>query len=33
MKTQAYFGDGIYAEFDGYQITLTANGKKLTTFY
>lgn len=26
MKTQAYFGDGVYGEFDGYHITLTANG-------
>lgn len=26
MKTQAYFGDGVYAEFDGYHIVLTANG-------
>jgi hypothetical protein len=21
-----YFGDGIYGEFDGYHVTLTANG-------
>lgn len=26
MKTQAYFGDGVYAEFDGIHIVLTANG-------
>lgn len=26
MKTQMYFGDGVYAEFDGYHIVLTANG-------
>ena len=26
MKTQAYFGDGVYGEFDGWHITLTANG-------
>lgn len=25
-KTQAYFGDGVYAEFDGFHIVLTANG-------
>lgn len=26
MKTQQYFGDGVYAAFDGYHIVLTANG-------
>jgi len=26
MKTQTYFGDGVYAGFDGYHIVLTANG-------
>lgn len=26
MKTQMYFGDGVYAEFDGDDIILTANG-------
>jgi hypothetical protein len=26
MKTQAYFGHGVYAEFNGYHIVLTANG-------
>ena len=26
MKTQMYFGDGVYGTFDGFQIELTANG-------
>lgn len=25
MNTQQYLGDGLYAEFDGYQIALKAN--------
>jgi hypothetical protein len=24
MKTKAYLGDGVYAEFDGFAVTLTA---------
>lgn len=24
--TRAYFGDGVYGEYDGYHIVLTANG-------
>ena len=26
MNTQAYFGDGVYGEFNGFVIILTANG-------
>jgi hypothetical protein len=25
MKTKRYLGDGVYAEYDGYQIALTAD--------
>ena len=26
MNTQMYFGDGVYGEFDGHHIILSANG-------
>lgn len=25
-QTRTYFGDGVYAEFDGFHVVLTANG-------
>lgn len=31
MKTQVYLGDGLYAEFDGYQLILKANSYEYPT--
>lgn len=31
MKTKSYLGDGLYAEFDGYQIALKANSHEYPT--